>query len=237
MMDTSLTTPIASVSASSELAAKIRLAEPWAAEIAENFWNHSNLAAVFPEFMVRLYWSSEGSVKAIRAAERACRTGSRSDPLLSRLADYYGKHYEDECEHPGWLLADMNAVGLDPEEVKLRIPRPSVAALVGSQLYWVENVHPVALLGHFAVLEGSPSSQEQLAAVQRRTGLPQEAFRMMDAHAVIDVEHSHEIDDLLDDLPLDARLRALVGLSAMTTLEKVMEVYSELIALADGAAD
>lgn len=223
------------VSPGAELKTKLRFAEPWVAPLTLRLWNHPALAQVFPEFLVRLYWSSEGSVRAIDAAARACRADTAGDPVCARLSEYYERHYQDEREHPEWLLSDMVAVGLDPEEVVHRTPAASAAALIGSQLYWIDHAHPVALLGHLAALEGSPPSVEMLTVAQERTGLPSDAFRMMMHHARIDVAHGREIDELLDELPLSPKLRGLVGLSALTSMEKVAEIYRELLAIADCA--
>ena len=74
-------------------------------------------------------------------------------------------------------------LGRPRSDVLARPPSPTVAALVGSQYYWIFHFHPVALLGYIAVLEGYPPSMAMIDQLEAGTGYPREAFRTMIAHA------------------------------------------------------
>ena len=66
--------------------------------------------------------------------------------------------------------------GLSPRRDLKRIPPPSAAALAGAQYYWIRHVHPVAILGFIAVLEGTPPDVEFFENLADRIGLPRQAF-------------------------------------------------------------
>ena len=54
-----------------------------------------------------------------------------------------------------------------------RMPSPTVAALVGSQYYWIFHYHPVALLGFVALfVEGHPPTPQLIEVLNERTGFP-----------------------------------------------------------------
>jgi hypothetical protein len=108
-----------------------------------------------------------------------------------------------------------------------------VAALAGSQYYWVLHYHPVALLGYLAFMEGSPPTPELIDDLRARTGHPHAAFRTLVKHGELDPGHSEEIDRVIDSLPLAREHETVLGLSAMSSaayltraLEEVLEVFS-----------
>jgi len=107
--------------------------------------------------------------------------------------------------------------------------------LVGAHHVWVESSHPVAALGHLAVLEGHPPTVGELNRIRERTGLPREAFRFLLAHAEIDPHHAADLFRLLDELPLTPDQSSLVGLSALHTIGAIAGVFDELIALDSSA--
>ena len=102
---------------------------------------------------------------------------------------------------------------------------------MGAHHVWVEASHPVAALGHFAVLEGHPPLPHELERVRARTGLPRDAFRFLLAHAAIDPHHAADLFGLLDELPLDPVQSSLVGLSALHTVGAVGGIFAEVVAL------
>ncbi|MEM7052445.1 MAG: iron-containing redox enzyme family protein [Acidobacteriota bacterium] len=210
---------------------KLRLAEPWLAEVTEKFWEHPRLREMLPFFYMRVYSAACTSIEVMRAAELRCRELASSDAAAAMLGEYLERHIADEEEHPDWLLADLEVLGYGRAEVERQAASASVASLIGPQYYWVHRVHPVALLGYFAVLEGFPPTLEHLEQVERHTGFPRSAFRMLRAHATLDLEHADEIFALLDQLPLTAEQESWIAISAFETMEKVTGVFRELLHL------
>ena len=219
------------------LRALLRFAERPLAAAAERFWSQPRLAEMFPAFLLRVYCAARASICLMEAALRRAEELGPDDEIGARLAEYYRRHISEERDHPRWLLADLEALGVDRARVIAAPASPAVAALVGAHYVWVEGSHPVAALGHFAVLEGHPPSARELEGLRQRTGLPPEAFRFLLAHAEIDPHHAADLFRLLDELPLSRAQSSLVGLAALHTVSALGGVFDELIALDSAAVD
>ena len=150
------------------------------------------------------------------------------DPVAAELAAYLEHHIPEELHHDEWLLDDLEVVGVDRRSVLSRPPAPSVAAMVGSQYYWILHYHPAAVLGYIAVLEGYPPSMAMIDGLVERTGYDRTAFRTMIAHSELDPVHADELDELLDRLPLTREQVGVVGLSAITTVRLAARVFDEV---------
>ena len=131
----------------------------------------------------------------------------RNDPLAAPLARYLEEHVDEELGHDETLLDDLELLGVDRASVLARMPSPAVAALVGSQYYWILHYHPVAFLGYVALMEGYPPTPELIDELIERTGFPRDAFRTYVEHAELDPGHRDHLDRTIDSLPLDAVAR------------------------------
>jgi hypothetical protein len=217
------------------LRALLRLADPPLGAASAAFWNHPRLANMFPAFLLRLYCAARAGIGLLEAALGRARALAPDDAVSARLADYYQRHLAEERDHPSWLLADLEALGVERARALAAPPSPAVAALVGAHHVWIERGHPAAALGHLAVIEGHPPAVRDLERVRARTGLPREGFRFLLAHAEIDPHHAADLFGLLDELPLSPEQSRLVGLSALHTVGGLGAVFAELIALEAGA--
>jgi pyrroloquinoline quinone (PQQ) biosynthesis protein C len=150
------------------------------------------------------------------------------DQVAGALASYLEQHIPEELDHDEWLLDDLEVVGVERSTVLSRAPAPSVAALVGAQYYWIFHYHPVALLGYIAVLEGYPPSLALIDGLVMSTGYDRSAFRTLIAHSELDPGHSDELDELLDRLPLTREQSGVVGLSAISTVRLIANVFDEV---------
>jgi hypothetical protein len=217
------------LSESEILRGKIRLARPRLAAAAGRFWGHPRVAEAFPEFLLAVHSMIRASVPLLEAAAVAAEARAHDDPVAAPLAEYYRHHAREERHHDEWLLDDLVALGRDREESLGRLPSPTVASAVGACYYWIHHVHPVALLGYLAVLEGDPPVVEELEALRQRTGLPPEAFRTLLKHAHLDPHHRDDLLALIDRLPLVPELRALVGVCAMETVGSTARLLEEIL--------
>jgi hypothetical protein len=180
----------------------------------------------FKRYLFTLHTIIRASVPLMKAAESCCAPAT--DPLLAGLAKYYHLHSIEENGHDRWLLADLEAIGVQASEVLSRRPSESVSELVGSQYYWIYHLHPVCLLGYIAVLEGYPPQKEDLEKLKRETGYPRTAFRTLAKHSYLDKHHGRALDDLLDSLPLNDTHRQWITLDAIYTAGKLTEIFSPL---------
>jgi hypothetical protein len=149
--------------------------------------------------------------------------------VCERLAPYLEHHIPEELHHDDWLLDDLELLGRPRSEVLPRPPSPTVASLVGAQYYWIHHYHPVALLGYIGVLEGYPPSPALIDELIVRTDYERAAFRTMIAHAELDPGHAAELDELLDTLPLTRSQAAVIGLSALQTVELYARAIAEIV--------
>jgi hypothetical protein len=111
---------------------------------------HPELRGIYPEFLVMVHGIVRATVPLMETALTTART-LPDDQVAALLADYLEHHIPEERGHDDWLLADLESIGVPRDQVLRRIPSPAIAALVGSQYYWVQHVHPVGLLGYMAM--------------------------------------------------------------------------------------
>jgi pyrroloquinoline quinone (PQQ) biosynthesis protein C len=151
------------------------------------------------------------------------------DQVAGLLADYLEHHIPEERGHDDWLLVDLESVGVARDQVLSHVPSPTIAALVGTQYYWVQHVHPVGLLGYIAMFEGYPPERQDIDQMQAATGYGPEAFRSLLLHADLDTQHGDDLDDLLDSLALTEQQRTLLGLSAISSVQLMAQAWQELL--------
>lgn len=216
------------------LRTKVRLVSARLDELTSSLWLHRNLRATMPEVLVVLYQVAHASVPLMEAALAEARSRP-GDPIAAALAGYLERHIPEETGHDIWLLEDLEVLGVDRKVAAARVPKPSVARLVGAQHYWIRHTHPVALLGYLKTIEGNPPTVDGLEGIMARTGLPAAAFRGWLHHARVDPDHLADLDALIDSLSLDERLASLVSLSAVHTVSALEAIFEELGKLADEA--
>jgi hypothetical protein len=207
---------------------KIEIAGRLLASPLDAFWNHPGLGEIFPQFLLAIHGSVRATIPLMEAAITVAGRRSDTDPICARLVPYFLQHIEEERGHEEWLLQDLEAVGVGRNDVFGCVPNATIAGIAGAQYYWIFHVHPVALLGFFAVLEGNPPVTADLMAIQERTGLPAAAFRMLRYHAEVDLAHAADIYSLLDSLPLSTLHTQLVGISALHTLAMLESFFHNL---------
>lgn len=213
---------------SQRLRATISLAERRLTSLIHDVWFHPRLNELYPEFLFALYGVIVSTTPAMRFAGQLCAEAGNDGPLDAWLGDYYLEHAVEEDGHGEWALADLGSLGVARERVLERLPYPSVAALVGSQYYWMKHVHPIALLGFIAVLE-SPAQLEFLREVSDRDGIPLASMSCHVKHAELDPGHVAEFDATLDSLPLTREQRDLITVSAITTIGHLEQVFTDIL--------
>ncbi|MEU3985172.1 iron-containing redox enzyme family protein [Streptomyces sp. NPDC026672] len=211
------------------LRARIALTAPAVRAVTERLWRAEGLPERYAEYLVVMHGVVRASVPLLERAAERCALLGPGDPSAGPLERYFRAHAERERGHDDWLLADLTALGGERAAATAvdRQPPPSVARLVGAQYYWVEHHHPVALLGHVAVLEGhapAPRLAERIIAA----GVPRAAVRTVRDHAELDGDHVAVLHDLLDALPLTPALRYAVTASALHTVDGLTELFARI---------
>ena len=165
---------------SRRLRGKLELVLPVLLATSRRLISHPGLHGIYPEFLIMAHGIVRASVPLMETALTTART-LPNDQVAVLLADYLEHHIPEERGHDDWLLADLESIGVPPDQVLSRVPSPTIAALVGSQYYWVQHVHPVGLLGYIAMFECYPPARQDIDRVQAATGYGPEAFRTLPA--------------------------------------------------------
>ncbi len=207
---------------------KIEFARPRLHDSCIRFWSRDDLAIAYPRFLLDLHQVMRGGIAIMRLALQRSRELAHADAVAATLGEYLAEHIEEEKDHDSWLLEDIAACGIGPDQVFSRITSPPVAALLVAQTLWILQEHPVAVLGYLAAVEGDPPSHEHLNQIRRRSGYPEEAFRCLREHADADVVHQAELRSVIDSVPLEARHHQLLALSAFETIAGLARLFDEL---------
>jgi hypothetical protein len=188
------------------LRAKIALARPVLDTMSSRMWQSPEPVAAYRRYLAAMYPVTRSAIPLMKLARRSCLRRV-TDPLSRPVIGFLTRHIREERGHDRWIAADLAALGGDPAQLARTLPSRAVASLIGAQYQLITAVHPVALLGCIAVLEGEPPSEELL---------------------VSDVSHAHQIFALLDRLELGPWLRAVVGYSALHTACQAAALFDEL---------
>jgi hypothetical protein len=214
---------------SERLRRKIELVLPELAAAGRRLFTHPRIEDLYPEYLFISHCVVRASVPLMEAALEGSRSMAGTDPVAARVAEYLEGHIPEEMHHDEWLLDDLEVLGVSRSTLLARPPSATVAALVGSQYYWVFHYHPVALLGYVELLEGFPPLTAEIEDLITRTGYRREAFRTLVHHARLDPDHGDELNRTLDELPLTAEQSAAMGLSAMNSVHLLARVIEEIV--------
>lgn len=214
------------------LLAKIALARPAVAAATERLWGSHALRGLYPEYLCTMHQVVRATVPLMRVGLARCAELAAVDEVAAAMVGYLEHHIPEEAGHDEWVLQDLEAIGRDRGAALTCMPSAAVASLVGAQYYWIEHAHPVALIGHMAVMEGSPPSPRLPDLIADRTGYPPAAFRSLRRHAVHDVRHRDDLLLLIDRLPLTSAHHELAGVSALHTLAMLARLFEQVAASA-----
>ncbi|WP_199814904.1 iron-containing redox enzyme family protein [Streptomyces sp. NRRL WC-3549] len=216
-------------STSARLRVTLRLLDGELRDATEHLWRPEDLLPRYRAYLCAMHAVVRASVPLmLRARERAWLLQACGDPVAGPLAAYLTGHIREEEGHDAWLLEDLPAAGGAPGDALGPMPAPAVAALAGSQYYWIEHHHPVALLGYIAVLEGYAPAADLTSRIAGTTGLPDAALRTVREHAALDTGHLDDLHALLDRLPLTRDQEADVTVSAMHSLDALTRLFVRL---------
>jgi heme oxygenase-like protein len=208
---------------------KIALAIPPYTAACTALVHDPRLRELWPEYLVVQHQIIRATVPLTERALEQTRALPEDDLLAAPLAEYLVEHVDEERGHDETLLDDLAVLGVAREDVLARMPSPAVAALVGSQYYWLLHHHPVAFLGFVGVMEGYPPPAELVELLIERTGYPRGAFGTFAEHGELDPGHRDHLDRTLDELPLTPEHEAAIGVSALATLPLATRVLEELL--------
>ncbi|HUS65737.1 MAG TPA: iron-containing redox enzyme family protein [Kofleriaceae bacterium] len=154
------------------------------------------------------------------------------DDFHRALLDFYLLKITEESGHDEMLATDLAKLGVPRESLVRRLPPAPIAAMVGSQYYLIDHVHPAAYLGYLAMLEGYPADTQKLSRAIEQSGAPPEAWSTYRMHAEVDTWHRQEIADMLDLIPDDATIRGAIVSNGLRTADYYCQALDTLVARA-----
>lgn len=176
---------------------------------------------IYPHLLVHTYHYVKYSCPLMEDARTSIEC---KDSLARYLAD----HIEEESGHEQWLLGDLVRLGL-PQSIVLTTPAtPSVAALVGSQLYALREMGPASILGYIYALEAYPPSVAFLKSLSQDSGIPESAMYTFMEHGDVDITHREELIEFVNGDWLQDDDRESVLYSAKLAAINVLGLFREL---------
>lgn len=219
------------MTASERLTQKVDVLRPAFAAPGRLLLEHPRARELCPQYLALGSCVSIGMVPLMETALVRARALAPGDPVAARLAEYLERHIPEEIhgDEPGHAaLDDLEALGVDTIALRTRPLPPKIAALVGTQCFWIWNSHPVAILG-FLELEALHPHVATVEQLIGRTGLPRQGFRQLLLHAEVDVAHAEELHRVLDSLPLEPRQEELIAVSALQTMAFLIDAWLDVV--------
>lgn len=169
--------------------------------------------------LVFIYHTSVATEKLLMdAAIKAISKVEHTDIglFIERIHEYYHKHSAEEKDESEVLLQDLQSVRVYPG-----LPDRYAMAMIGSQYYMINHLHPVCLLGYLAVQEADFTKKETVDILADLYG--ENLCRFMRMHVERDPEHARELGELIEEVPKP--LQQFVIFSA----DNVLMHYAEAI--------
>jgi hypothetical protein len=218
--------------ASARLRRKTELVLPAFGTPGRLLLKHTRASELYPRYLAAGAYVALAMVPLMEVALERARALGPADPVALGLAEYLERHIPEEMhgEEPGRAtLDDLEAVGVDTVALRAQALPQKIAALIGTQYFWVVQCHPVAILG-LLELEAYHPYAPSVERLIEKTGLPRDGFRQLLLHADLDVEHADELHRVMDSLPLEPHHEQLIGLSALQTMAFLIDAWLEIVA-------
>lgn len=200
----------------------------YAQSVRELFFSPT-LRRIFVPYLITLHSIIRASEPLLQAAiDEANRRYQQGDESCRGLAAYLTEHKQEEAEHATWLLEDIESLGFSREEILRKRPSWDVAAMVGSQYYWIHHYHPALFLGYMTIFEAYPLKVSDIDQFKQITGLPDSAFRTMLLHTELDVQHSADLYHFLEQSSLPDDIFADLSVAAITACTYLAKIYQAL---------
>ena len=138
---------------------------------------------------------------------------SRMDDGLQPIRHFLYEHMHEEMGHENWVLNDLQAIGVPEAAARAHTPGVHTLALNGYNYWAADRRHPCSVLGMLYALEVIASVYGGPFASAIRESLLLEGNQgvsFIDSHATMDAQHMAELRQVLNRLPDDAALQAVV---------------------------
>jgi len=117
--------------------------------------------------------------------------GARLPESYEWLRVAVGEYIEEEMGHQEWILNDIQACGVNAEEIRHGNPNMHTELMVAYAWDTIQRRNPIGFFGMVLVLEGTSVEFATPAAraIQQSLGLPIKAFSYLSSHGSLDLGH------------------------------------------------
>ncbi len=146
-------------------------------------------------------------------AAAASHIGAPGEESLQVIRHFLYEHMHEETGHEGWVLNDLDAVGVPLATARAHAPSVHTLALNGYNYWAADRRHPCSVLGMLYALEVIASVYGGPFASAIRESLLLDGNRgvsFIDSHATIDAQHMSELRQVMNQISDDKALAAVV---------------------------
>ncbi len=156
-------------------------------------------------------------------------TGARLPADKEWLRDAVAEYIEEELGHQEWILNDIQACGVDKEEVRYSQPAIATELMIAYAYDVINRVNPIGFFGMVHVLEGTSITTADRAAeaIRNSLKLPGNAFTYLRSHGALDVKHVAFFKDLMSKIT-DPSEQALIVHSAKVFYQLYANIFRSL---------
>ncbi|KQW40235.1 iron-containing redox enzyme family protein [Rhizobacter sp. Root404] len=140
------------------------------------------------------------------------------------------EHMHEESGHEEWVMNDLEAVGVQPDDTRGYSPSVHVLALTGFNYWSADRRHPCSVLGMMYALEVIASVYGGTFSSAIRDSLLLEGDRgvsFISSHATMDAEHMIELRQVLNTLTDEAAREAIVE-STLVNFQQITGIFAAI---------
>lgn len=146
-------------------------------------------------------------------AAAASRMGTPGQEALQPIRHFLYQHMHEETGHEGWVLNDLEAIGVPLDLARAYEPSVHTLALNGYNYWAADRRHPCSVLGMLYALEVIASVYGGPFASAIREALLLDGDRgvsFIDSHATMDAHHMAELRQIINQIKDDSALDAVL---------------------------
>ena len=95
---------------------------------SQQLWAHPDIVQLYPIMLFRIHCMARATVPLMEAAIEQLRSRP-TEPVTAALIDYFTQQIPQETGHDGWLLEDLEALGIPRQQTLAQTPPPMMNSL------------------------------------------------------------------------------------------------------------
>lgn len=139
--------------------------------------------------------------------------GSRLPEEYEWLREAVAEYIEEEKGHQEWILNDIEACGIDKEDIRRGRPLLATELMIAYVYDVINRGNPIGFFGMVQVLEGTSIALATKAAesIQNALELPDKAFSYLNSHGNLDIKHMEFFENLMNRITSEKDQEAILN--------------------------